>query len=271
MIPSHVTAVYFSPTGNTEKIVIAAAGSIAENFSVNVSCVDITALSARKKNLSFGKNDIVVFGFPVYAGRLPNKLISDLRSIFKGGGAAAVAMVTFGNRSFDNALKELESELCALGFNVISGAAIVSEHAFSSLLAPSRPDENDISDIRIFASKVCAKLKRGDNSLPCIPGDAMAPYYVPLDEFGKPAMFLKAVPKTLKERCTDCKMCAKMCPMGSVSYEDTSKINGVCIKCHACVCGCANKAKYFDDPAFVSHVKMLELNYTRPAVSEFFV
>ena len=39
----------------------------------------------------------------------------------------------------------------------------------------------------------------------------------------------------------------------------------------ACVKKCPKQAKYFDDPAFLSHVEMLKRNYQRAAKNEIFV
>ena len=59
--------------------------------------------------------------------------------------------------------------------------------------------------------------------------------------------------------------------MGSISLEDPAQVTGICIKCQACIKKCPTGAKYFDDPAFLSHVAMLEENYTRRAEMEVFV
>ena len=40
---------------------------------------------------------------------------------------------------------------------------------------------------------------------------------------------------------------------------------GLCIKCQACVRRCPTHAKYFEDADFLSHVAMLEQNFTRRA------
>ena len=88
------------------------------------------------------------------------------------------------------------------------------------------------------------------------------PYYRPLRMDGEPAVFLKAKPKTDAGKCTNCGMCARVCSMGSIDSEDTSKVPGICIKCQACVARCPVGAKYFDDPDFLSHREMLETHYT---------
>ena len=51
--------------------------------------------------------------------------------------------------------------------------------------------------------------------------------------------------------------------MGAISFDNFIDVPGTCIKCQACIKKCPTHAKYFDDEAFLSHVKMLEQNYKR--------
>ena len=92
----------------------------------------------------------------------------------------------------------------------------------------------------------------------------IGPYYTPLRADGAPAKFLKAKPLTRWEKCSHCGACARACPLGSIDRE-TMEAVGLCIKCQACVRRCTVHAKYFEDPDFLSHVAMLEENYTRRA------
>ena len=52
--------------------------------------------------------------------------------------------------------------------------------------------------------------------------------------------------------------------MGSIDRETMEAI-GLCVKCQACVRKCTRRAKFFEDADFLSHVAMLEQNYTRRA------
>ena len=83
-------------------------------------------------------------------------------------------------------------------------------------------------------------------------------------------MFLKAKPKTDLDKCIHCSVCASLCPMGSINPDDVTEVAGICIKCHSCVRNCPVGAKYFDDPAFLSHRAMLERDYTRRAEDKIF-
>ena len=284
-----VTAAFFSPTGNAKKIVNEIAREIAVQEQVPLRTIDFTLPRARNDDgtkgegalYAFGPCDLVVIGTPVYAGRIPNKILPAFQTLFAGNGALAVPVVTFGNRSFDNGLIEVRMEMEKHGFHTVAGAAFVSEHVFSDKLATGRPDEEDMQSMRNFADAVAAKIRGiepgGCDGMAEIPApvrvkgeDPIPGYYRPLQADGSPANFLKAKPKTTGD-CNDCGLCAEVCPLGSISREDFRTVTGVCIKCHACVKVCPLHAKYFDDPVMLSHTRMLEEHYARRAENEVFL
>ena len=271
---SCVKAVFYSAAGSTEKVVTGVAEKIAVALGVPMEVYDFTLPENRTETKTYGADQLVVFGTPVYAGRVPNKMLPIVQNNFKGEGALAVPVVTFGNRSYDNGLIELRNELENNGFHTIAGAAVVCEHVFSNKLASGRPNEEDWEKLSAFAAAAAEKV-RAMTEIPApiaVRGeDPVGPYYTPLGTDGKPAVFLKAKPKTNEELCDKCGTCAKVCPVGSISMENLSEVNGICIKCQACIKKCPKGAMYFDDEAFLSHVAMLEQNYTRRAEMEVFI
>ena len=102
-----VYAVYFSATGRTRKVVTTLANAIAQTLELPLETVDFTLPAAREETYAFTDKDLVIFGTPTYAGKVPNKLLPFVQTGFTGNGALAVPVVTFGNRSFDNSLAEL--------------------------------------------------------------------------------------------------------------------------------------------------------------------
>lgn len=269
-----IRAVFFSPTGNTEMVVRAICDQLSICLNQSDEFMNVTLPAARAQTCEFQKNDLVIAGMPVYAGRVPNKILPFLQQNLSGNGALVIPVVTFGNRSYDNALRELQYELEAHGFHTVAAAAVPAEHAFTAKLAPGRPDVADLLSVRNFAAAAADKIQKMKQSKAqpvTVRGEYPAPYYTPLGTDGQPAVFLKAKPVTDPEKCDGCGICAKVCPMGSVSAENPAEINGICIKCQACIRKCPKSAKYFDDPAFLSHVAMLEQNYRRRAEAEFFV
>ena len=253
-----VWAVYFSPTGNAKKVVTTMAKRAAECLGVPMGTVDFTLPENREGVVSFDKEDLAFFSTPVYAGRIPNKMLPYVQTAFEGNGALAVAVSVFGNRNFDNGLIE------AHGFHTVAGAGIPTEHVFSSKLATGRPDADDLVKIAEFGEKVAEKVS-GLTEIPekiAVRGDdPVGAYYTPLGTDGKPAVFLKAKPKTDPEKCTKCGICATVCPMGSIPKDAPDTCTGICIKCQACILGCPRGAKFFDDEQFLSHARMLEQKF----------
>lgn len=260
---SKVTAVWFSPTGNTRKAVQTVADTLAAVLGLPRADVDLTLPAGRGETHAFGPEDLVVFGTPTYAGRIPNKMQPTFAANFHGEGTAAVPVALYGNRSFQDALSELSILLRENGFVPVGGASVVSEHVFSDKLAKGRPDADDLAALRAFAERLAGKLTAAAAlTAVSVPGnDPVGPYYTPLGTDGQPAKFLKATPKTT-DACNGCGKCAAVCPMGSIPAADPRTVQGICIKCQACIKVCPRGAKYFDDPAFLSHVAMLEQNYT---------
>lgn len=235
-----VSAVYFSPTGKTKQIVCHFAASAAKALQVPLRTISLD-LPAFRENLI-------------------------------GKGTPAVALVTYGNRSFDNSLAELCAILKENAFNLAGAGAFVAGHAFSKILAAGRPDDDDLAAVADFAVQVARRLQEADCPTGpfAVDGDAQAPYYIPKGEDGQPAKFLKAAPKTDMEKCVSCGLCARLCPMGSIDRDRPDRVTGICIKCQRCVHTCPYGAKYFDDPAFLSHVRMLEQHYKDRASNKIF-
>ena len=266
-----VWAVYYSGCGSTRRLLRGMAEAAGEALMLPVRELDYSRPEAREKSYCFTETDLVFWGSPTYAGRLPNVLLPFIRGNFSGGGAA-VAVVLYGNRSYDDALKELCEVLAGNGFLAAAGAAVTAEHAFAPALAHGRPNGEDRAAAAEFARKTALTLREREHPIPVtVPGrEPIGAYYTPLGLDGEPARFLKAKPKTDPEQCTRCGLCAAVCPMGSIPREEPTECTGICIKCQGCIRECPAGAKYFDDEAFLSHRAMLEQNYIRRRENEFY-
>ena len=267
-----VWAVYYSGSGSTRRLLRGMAEAAGEALMLPVRELDYSRPEAREKSYCFTETDLVFWGSPTYAGRLPNVLLPFLRGNFTGGGSAAVAVVLYGNRSYDDALKELCEVLTGNGFLAAAGAAVTAEHAFAPALAHGRPNAEDRAAAAEFARKTALTLRGREYPIPVtVPGrEPIGAYYTPLGLDGEPARFLKVKPKTDPEQCTRCGLCAAVCPMGSIPREEPTECTGICIKCQGCIRECPAGAKYFDDEAFLSHRAMLEQNYIRRRENEFY-
>lgn len=266
--------IYFSATGTTKKIVDCIGDELANKFRASAMTHDFTLPEARLSFPKVAAGDLVVFGVPTYAGRVPNLLLKYLDTI-AGSGALAVPVVTFGNRAFDNSLIELRNILESHGFMTVAAAAFSCEHSFSYTLAAGRPDDGDIAVAKDFAERIYNKVSEITSNLyrhePIpVDGDENAGYYQPKTDGGQPIDIRKVKPKT-SDDCVKCGICATSCPMGSISFDDFSTINGICIKCGACVKKCPSHAKYFDDAGYLYHKAQVERNFARPAENKIFI
>lgn len=271
-----ITAAWFSPTGNTRKIVQAVAGSAAERLGAPLETIDFTLPAARENEITSGKHELLVIGLPVYAGRIPNKILPFVHEKVKGDLAFALPVVTFGNRSFGDALSELTLELMMGGFRIAGAGAFVAEHCMVPELGTGRPNEKDLRGAKTLGRHTADRLseisKNKDLGFPTVDGEMPpGPYYTPLKEDGTPAKFLKAKPVTDPERCTNCGTCAGVCPMGSIDRENVRDVKRICIKCQACVKSCPEGAKYFDDPDLLSHHAYLRTHFTEPQGNQYYL
>lgn len=219
--------------------------------------------------------DVVVWATPVYAGRIPNKTLDYVWRALHADGNPAVALVTFGNRAYDNALAELVGLMEDGGMKPVGAAAMVTRHAFSDTLGAGRPNAEDLAALDRFAAQVAEKLLTFNSQLLTIsvPGEAHSErYYTPLKTNNAPAGFLKAKPSCNSALCTRCGECMEVCPMGSICAKDgMPTFDGICIKCQACRCHCPTGAIAFIDPEYLSHVAMIEHTFAAPKRSEFFL
>ena len=118
---------------------------------------DITLPENRKETILFSKDDIVIIGMPVYAGRVPNVLVNFLKTMISNG-ALSISIVVYGNRNYDDALQELKDILESDGLSVIAGAAFIGEHSFSRILGKGRPDIKDLEIVSNFSEVITEKL-----------------------------------------------------------------------------------------------------------------
>ena len=267
--------IYFSPTGTTQKVVNAIGDCLADSFETDRLVYDFTLPEARRGFPHLEETDLVVFGCPTYAGRLPNLLLKYLDTI-AGNGALAIPVVTFGNRAFDNSLIELQDLLETHGFHAIAAAAFSCEHSFSDTLGAGRPDDADLEDAENFAFAVSGKLiKAAAFGQPIasvkVDGDLQAGYYQPRDRHGVFIDIRKVKPLT-SAACDHCGLCAAVCPMGAIDPQDVSQVPGICIKCGACIKKCPQSAKYYDDAGYLYHKEELEAMYgARHAANSFYL
>lgn len=228
----NVTSVYFSATYTTKKGVEA----IAKGLDHNQRSIDITMCNSINENISLENQDVVIFGVPVYGGRVFEGAIDRIK-YFKGNNTPCVLVATYGNRGVDDALIELFDTVKENGFIVIAAASLIGEHTYGTIQS-GRPNKNDLLEDSIFARKIHSKLKKGDIKEIVIFGNR--PYRKGATKGGK------FTPLT-NNSCIQCGLCAENCPSKAIDNNNFSLIDfDKCISCFRCIKNCPVGAKNSD-------------------------
>ncbi|WP_022850703.1 4Fe-4S dicluster domain-containing protein [Limisalsivibrio acetivorans] len=244
--------IYFSPTGTTRSVLQAAAEGIPLGDTIEI---DLT--NPVNENYRIPEDSLTIIGVPVYAGRVPETAVNRLKDITAHGSPCAVVCL-YGNREFDDALVELEDLAEELGFHVISAAAFIGEHSYSTEetpIAQGRPDEEDKKKAVEYGRSLMARageLDSPEDADPEVPGNR------PYKERKTPA---GVSPDTDYNRCAKCGKCADRCPVNIIMMRDAaqSRPKG-CILCNACVKTCPTGARYLDIPQVKQWSKWLHEN-----------
>ena len=251
-----VSAVYFSATDTSRK----GAKAIAGVFGEEVNEMDMTVCNRQPDKKAFDADDIVVFGAPVYSGRIYLGAYDRFAGL-RGSSTPCIITVTYGNRDYDDALLELYDLVTKQGFLPFAAAALIGEHTYGKI-AVGRPTAEDLREDVDFAKKACDKLASKGPSLVSVPGNR------PYRKGGYGGHFR---PLTSSD-CVSCGLCAQMCPEGAVSSTDFSCIDSEkCIACFRCIRNCPVQAKNMDTDEYNSFAEEFSVRLSMPRRNEYFI
>ena len=97
-----VYSVFFSPAGSTKAVTEHIARKVSEILKIPYDVIDFTLPEARTNKYCFRPDELVVFGVPTYAGRIPNKVLPFVQNLFEGRDTPVICVVTYGNRNYDS-------------------------------------------------------------------------------------------------------------------------------------------------------------------------
>lgn len=252
----HIKIVCFSPTGTTVKLLLNVAKGITAK---RPAVIDLTLPESADQQIRVLPDETVLFGAPVYAGRLPVQAVQRFRQI-RAENAMAVLVVNYGNREFDDALLELKNLVVSLGFSPLAAAAFISEHSYSTRALPiaaGRPDDKDLSSAAAFGQRIGALLAAWHPHAPLpdlkVPGHF--PYGAPGTKAGG------AAPVTHPDPCALCGECVAVCPTGAIRQGSTITTHAEdCIRCCACVKACPSEARNVEDSGWLALAQKLHAN-----------
>lgn len=251
--------VYFSATGTTYKVL----KYISEGF-----CVDDVEYHNVNKGvegaLVFDGTDVVVFGMPVYAGRIPAVAAEYLEKI-RGNRTPAVVVCVYGNRHYDDALLELRDIVTDGGFKVVAAGAFVARHSIFPFLAHNRPDASDrrqAAEFGVNAAAIIDRMNRDVDSFADVEVSGKRPY--------KPRKVIPLYPSG-NRKCDRCGICVVNCPVGAINESTPRKTSkDICISCGRCIYVCPRDARSFGGLKYHIVARRFKKRFTAPRDNEFF-
>ena len=160
-----------------------------------------------------------------------------------------MAVVTYGNRAYEDALLELKLKLEERNFVVRAAAAFIGEHSVSRNIANGRPDQKDLGIAFEYGGMVARYVQSDACGTLVVPGSypfaakGSDPHYVP----------------STSSACISCGLCARNCPYEALDTEDFKTVDKTkCMRCGRCVKYCPSNAKVFDDPDFLAKLPEFE-------------
>lgn len=253
---SKINIVYFSPTHTSAKV----AKAIAKGFGN----IDSEVFDATRKEVSLKaeKGSLTIVAVPVYGGHIAITARHRLEML-EGNGTPVIPVVVYGNRAYEEALKELAALLEEKGFVAVAGATFVGEHSYSTdkkPIAKGRPDGNDLAFAENFGKALSVKINNLSDAesgkvdvakirKPKQPFFKLLGFVfnvLRLRRSGKP---MPVTPLTDESLCKHCGACVVACPVAAIEKGREEVTNASrCIRCCACVKVCPHKAITFDTP-----------------------
>ena len=242
----NIALIYFSQTGQTLKVAEAMAYGLREKEHT----VKVLAMQDVKP-ADIKSCDLVGVGSPCFESQAPTAVLTWMESWPALNGKQAFVFATSGGAP-GRVLYDLTKTLRKKGATVIGGfmGRGMVHHPAPCLMGrlPNRPNAEDLAQARDFALAVDRYLQSGKaGTMPESRPDALKPtrgFFQLIGLVVKPFLLRVVLPKPKlnESQCNQCNVCAKECPVKSITLAPYPEIDGHCIRCYHCQNVCPQKA-----------------------------
>jgi flavodoxin/NAD-dependent dihydropyrimidine dehydrogenase PreA subunit len=252
------TIVYFSQTGNTEKVTYALYDRLqAGGYTVTpLLYEDVADFPEALEGV-----ELLGFGFPTFFGYPPQFFEKFLKGLPKAKRTCAFVFTTYGGATAGDSLYEAASALKKKGYKILGGLKLEGSDSYPQGrelgINAGRPDLDDLRAAAEFVDLILAAKKAGHSLDP----ESLAsptPFFAAVH--GKPhAALVKKMRKDIEGKilfnqgqCLFCETCKKSCPTRSIQTgEKFPEFSWKCIdglRCYQCVRVCPGKALSVEHP-----------------------
>lgn len=241
--------VYFSQTGNTEKV----ARAIAKGIENTDNAYSLTTL--QEVTLEKLKNyDLIGIGTPVFYFQEPWNVRNFIKNLSFLKGKCSFIFCTHGGQDA-NTLARMAKELKEKGLLVLGGLSTRGYDSFQPYMefdySKGHPDEEDLREAEKFGKKLVKnyKLVKEKKRLDILPEFK---FRFSLLHLASLWLTKKRVNKYLpkievdQEKCIRCGKCVEICPSGVIELNPYPIRKGDCIRCYYCEKVCPQEAIIVD-------------------------
>lgn len=241
-----IALVYFSATNNTAKIAEVIKKQLDQN-NTTITEYNITDFEIRNNNIDFAEYDGVIFGFPIYAWRVPS-IVRDWIGALDGKATKAGIFFTYGGVHVGAAHSDTIARLKKQNFKVLLSGEFLGKHTFSNTgwdILLDRPNKADFEVAEQFASSLIQKFTDDDSKEltpePSIMSDRQ------LDKMENVLKIAVKPPSRKGKECSRCRTCEDLCPTKAMNAENGEADASLCIRCLRCLINCPENALEMDD------------------------
>lgn len=248
---------YFSQTGNTEKVAFTIAGRFQsegiENITLHIDDAD-------DFSEAYVEADILGIGFPTFFGYPPPHIMRFIEGLH-GSGKSAFVFTTYGGCTAGDSLYDAALALASKGYRILGGLKVEGfdnyPQGISLKINEGRPNDMDMAKAEEFAAMTIIAYK---NNSRLDPEKLMSPnpFFIRHRNISRKktvtAMRKKVEGKVIfdKQQCLFCETCKKSCPTKSITTgEAFPEFSWKCIdgmKCYQCLRVCPGKALLYEQP-----------------------
>lgn len=239
-----VAVVYFSQTGNTEKV----AGRIAAGLAASGAETDLLRLE-KTDPVVLEKYDFFGLGTPVFYYKLPFNVawfIGRMRSMH---GKFAFGFLTEGGHAANTFLR-MQKRLAKKGVTLVNTFKCLGFDTYPPFLGKNRqlghPDEEELAAAEAFGRALLERrdgIRAGDTSLIPTFIKETGPFQRLSVLLSRPVLFLVSPRKRVNvEKCTECGVCVESCPTANICLAPAPKFSWRCVYCYHCERVCPERA-----------------------------
>lgn len=236
--------VYFSQTGNTEKV----AEAIARGLERAGARVDRLRLEETDP-ARLAEYDFFGLGTPVFYFKLPFNVAWFLRDMRGMEGKLAFGFLTEGGHP-GNAFREMQKMLSRKGVTLVDAFRCLGFDTYPPFVGANRhlghPDEGELSAAETFGRGLLARRERirsGEGGLVPAFERERGRFHRLSVLLTRPVLFMVSPRKRINGgKCTKCGICVKSCPTANIRLAPLPKFAWRCIYCYHCERVCPERA-----------------------------